>query len=143
MDFRAVIVNGQHIFTFDGRHLTFPGTCRYILAHDYVDRNFSLAIQLQAGAPKAYILVDRSGRTVEIKDNGQVILDGQAHGFPVVTKDLMVLREPNGAISFGSKDNIMVKCSQNKFEVGYDTVLPTNNCQRKQKQLIIKLWQLN
>ncbi|RVE54932.1 hypothetical protein evm_000299 [Chilo suppressalis] len=116
---RAVIVNGQHIFTFDGRHLTFPGTCRYILAHDYVDRNFSLAIQLQAGAPKAYILVDRSGRTVEIKDNGQVILDGQAHGFPVVTKDLMVLREPNGAISFGSKDNIMVKCSQNKFEICY------------------------
>lgn len=24
----AIIVQGQHIFTFDDRHLTFPGTCR-------------------------------------------------------------------------------------------------------------------
>jgi hypothetical protein len=69
---RAVIVNGQHIFTFDGRHLTFPGTCRYVLAHDYVDRNFTLVVQLANGAPKAFALVDKHGKTIELKDNGQV-----------------------------------------------------------------------
>lgn len=69
---RAVVVRGQHIFTFDGRHLTFPGTCRYVLAHDHVDRNFTVVMQLANGAPKVLALVDKSGKTVEIKDNGQV-----------------------------------------------------------------------
>lgn len=69
---RAVVVNGQHIFTFDGRHLTFPGSCRYLLAHDHVDRNFSLVLQLHNGAPKSIILEDKNGVTIEIKDNGQV-----------------------------------------------------------------------
>lgn len=72
---RAVVVNGQHIFTFDGRHLTFPGTCRYVLAHDYVDRNFTLILQLQNGNPKALILENKDGKTVELKENGQVIVN--------------------------------------------------------------------
>ncbi|CAH0764921.1 unnamed protein product [Diatraea saccharalis] len=116
---RAVVVNGQHVFTFDGRHMTFPGTCRYVLSHDYVDRNFSLAIQMAAGAPKAYILVDKSGTSVEIKDNGQVILDGQVHGFPVIKEDVIAVKETSGIITFGSIGNVLVKCSSTKFETCY------------------------
>ncbi|KAL0810218.1 hypothetical protein ABMA28_011000 [Loxostege sticticalis] len=108
---RAIIVNGQHIFTFDGRHLTFPGTCRYVLAHDYVDRNFTLVMQLANGAPKAIGLVDKSGKTVEIKDNGQVALDGQAHGFPVIEEDVFAFREPAGRVGIGSKYGVMVFCA--------------------------------
>lgn len=69
---RSVIVNGQHIFTFDGRHMTFPGNCRYVLTHDHVDRNFTLLMQLANGQPKALVLEDKSGNVIELKDNGQV-----------------------------------------------------------------------
>lgn len=69
---RAVVVNGEHIFTFDGRHLTFPGNCRYVLAHDYVDRNFTLLMQMAGGKPKALVLEDKNGVVIELKDNGQV-----------------------------------------------------------------------
>ncbi|XP_063834944.1 apolipophorins isoform X2 [Ostrinia nubilalis] len=108
---RAFIVNGQHIFTFDGRHMTFPGACRYVLAHDYVDRNFTIVLQLAAGAPKAIGLVDKSGKTVEIKDNGQVAVDGATHGFPVIEGDMFAFREPNGRVGFGSRYGVLVRCS--------------------------------
>lgn len=52
--------------------MTFPGNCRYVLTHDYVDRNFTLMMQLANGQPKALILEDKSGNVIELKDNGQV-----------------------------------------------------------------------
>ncbi|CAH2098987.1 unnamed protein product [Euphydryas editha] len=115
---RAVVVNGQHIFTFDGRHVTFPGACRYVLAHDYVDRNFTLVIQLAAGSPKSLVLEDKSGVTIELKENGQVALNGAAHGYPVIEKDVFAFRQTNGRIGLGSKYGLMVFCTS-KLEVCY------------------------
>ncbi|XP_053619006.1 apolipophorins isoform X2 [Plodia interpunctella] len=115
---RAVVVNGQHIFTFDGRHLTFPGQCRYVLAHDGADRNFTLVLQLQAGLPRALALQDKGGVTIELKDNGQVAVNGQVHGFPVLEKDAFAFRKPDGYIGLGSLYGIMVYCSS-KLEVCY------------------------
>ncbi|CAG5023070.1 unnamed protein product [Parnassius apollo] len=115
---RAVVVNGQHIFTFDGRHLTFPGTCRYVLAHDYVDRNFTLILQLQNGAPKAITLEDKNGATIEIKENGQVALNGANHGYPVIEKDSFAFRQTNGNLGLGSLYGVMVLC-YGKLQVCY------------------------
>ncbi|XP_047037209.1 apolipophorins isoform X1 [Helicoverpa zea] len=115
---RAVVVNGQHIFTFDGRHMTFPGNCRYVLAHDHVDRNFTLMIQLANGQPKALILEDKSGTITELKDNGQVTLNGANHGFPVMEKDSFAFREASGRVGIGSQYGVMAICSP-KLEVCY------------------------
>ncbi|KAM3956905.1 retinoid- and fatty-acid binding glycoprotein apolipophorin isoform 2-T2 [Aphomia sociella] len=115
---RAVVVNGQHIFTFDGRHITFPGNCRYVLAHDYVDRNFTLVLQLQNGKPKALILEDKSGVTIELKDNGQVTLNGVAHGFPIEEKDVFAFKKPDGVFGLGSLYGVLAHCSS-KLEVCY------------------------
>ncbi|XP_050357243.1 apolipophorins [Nymphalis io] len=115
---RAVIVNGQHIFTFDGRHLTFPGTCRYVLVHDHVDRNFTLMMQLANGSPKSLILEDKSGVTIELKENGQVALNGGAHGYPVIEKDVFAFRQANGRVGLGSLYGLMAYCTS-KLEVCY------------------------
>ncbi|XP_039760975.1 apolipophorins [Pararge aegeria] len=115
---RAVIINGMHIFTFDGRHLTFPGTCRYVLAHDHIDRNFTLISQLQNGHPKAIILEDKSGITIELKENGQVALNGANHGYPVIEKEVFAFRESKGRIGLGSLYGLMVFCTS-KLEVCY------------------------
>lgn len=139
---RAVVVNGQHIFTFDGRHLTFPGSCRYVLAHDHVDRNFTLLIQLANGSPKALILEDKHGMTIELKENGQVCqnlapisifgiykcfnlnvlcakvaVNGAAHGYPVIEKEVFAFRQANGRIGMGSLYGLMAFCTS-KLEVG-------------------------
>ncbi|XP_072946075.1 apolipophorins [Epargyreus clarus] len=115
---RAVVINGQHIFTFDGRHLTFPGNCRYVLVHDHVDRNFTLISQMQNGQPKSLILEDKSGTTIELKENGQVALNGANHGFPVIEDDVFAFKQPNGRIGLGSKYGLMVFCTS-KLEVCY------------------------
>ncbi|KOB75992.1 Apolipophorin protein [Operophtera brumata] len=123
---RAVIVNGQHIFTFDGRHLTFPGNCRYVLAHDYVDRNFTLLLQMAAGKPKALVLEDKNGVVIELKDNGQSLctcdpqatLNGANHGFPVEEKDSFAFRQANGRVGLGTLYGLMAFCTA-KLEVCY------------------------
>ncbi|XP_038219067.1 apolipophorins [Zerene cesonia] len=115
---RAVIVNGQHIFTFDGRHLTFPGSCRYVLAHDHVDRNFTLMMQLQHGNPKSLILEDRSGAIIELKENGQASINGANHGYPIVEKESFAFRQANGRIGLGSLYGVMAFCTS-KLEVCY------------------------
>lgn len=60
------IAGGQHIFTFDGRHLTFPGSCKYVVSQDAVDGNFSIVITLENGNAKAINVVDKSGNDVEV-----------------------------------------------------------------------------
>lgn len=41
---RALIFGSQHFMTFDKNFLEFRGACTYLLAHDFMDGNFSLAI---------------------------------------------------------------------------------------------------
>ncbi|CAK1546590.1 unnamed protein product [Leptosia nina] len=115
---RGVIVNGQHIFTFDGRHLTFPGNCRYVLAHDHVDRNFTLMMQLQNGNPKSLILEDKNGAVIELKEGGQATINGANHGYPIVEKDSFAFKQANGRIGLGSLYGIMAFCT-GKLEVCY------------------------
>lgn len=55
------ISDGSHIFTFDGRHMTFPGKCSYILARDFVEGNFSIVANMDNGKLKSISMTDRSG----------------------------------------------------------------------------------
>ena len=44
----ASLFAGQHITTFDGRHLDYKGTCSYLLARDFVDGNFTIVANFDA-----------------------------------------------------------------------------------------------
>lgn len=63
---QGIIAGGQHIFTFDGRHITFPGSCKYVVSQDAVDGNFSIVITLDKGIAKSINVVDKSGNDVEV-----------------------------------------------------------------------------
>lgn len=76
------VSDGSHIFTFDGRHLTFPGKCSYILARDFVDGNFSIVANYADGKLKSISLTDKSGY-VEISNDGTLQLNGKASEYPV------------------------------------------------------------
>lgn len=70
----GLVVQGQHIFTFDGRHVTFPGKCDYLLARDSLDGNFSVVGSYSNGLLNAVTLFDRT-ESITLKKGGQVLLN--------------------------------------------------------------------
>lgn len=75
------VSDGSHFFTFDGRHLTFPGQCGYILARDFVEGNFSIVANLVDGKLKSISLTDKSGYA-EISSGGALQVNGKAAEYP-------------------------------------------------------------
>lgn len=86
-DMHAHIADGSHIFTFDGRHITFPASCHYILAQDFVNNNFSIVAQLKDGKMKSLTLVDKTD-SVEVTDKGVVNLNGKPIDLPLNGRDI-------------------------------------------------------
>jgi len=78
----GLVAQGQHIFTFDGKHLTFPGKCNYLLARDAVDGNFSVVGSYQNGQLAAITLA-QDGNSVTLKKGGQVLLNNAPTDLPV------------------------------------------------------------
>lgn len=107
-DKHGTVVDGQHIFTFDGRHLTFPGTCQYILAQDFVNNNFSLVANLEAGKLKSITLVDKED-SVEVSPGGIVKLNDKPTELPVHKANIHVWRRYY-TLSFLSKYGVFVQC---------------------------------
>ncbi|XP_023305746.2 apolipophorins [Lucilia cuprina] len=81
-DLRGHIADGRHVFTFDGQHLYFTGNCKYILAQDSVDNNFTVIAQVNNGKMKSIFVTDREGQFMEINDNGVLKLNGNPVEYP-------------------------------------------------------------
>lgn len=86
------MADGQHIFTFDGRHMTFPGTCSYILARDFFEGNFSIVANMANGKLKSISLTDKNG-FLEVNNDGVLQLGGKNLEFPVHQKTLHAWRD--------------------------------------------------
>lgn len=81
-DKHGQIADGRHLFTFDGTHLTFPGTCQYVLAQDMVDGNFSVIVRLAAGHLASITLLDNKNE-LELSVDGATKLNGVATNLPI------------------------------------------------------------
>ncbi|XP_016944042.2 apolipophorins [Drosophila suzukii] len=81
-ELRGHVVDGQHIFTFDGQNYAYPGNCKYILAQDSVDNNFTIIGQLANGKLKGITLVDRDGNFAEVADNLALKINGNLVEYP-------------------------------------------------------------
>lgn len=77
----ADVSDGAHIFTFDGRHLTFPGKCSYILSRDFVDGNFSIVATMDNGKMKSIALTAKGG-FLEVTKDGHLTLNDKKVEFP-------------------------------------------------------------
>lgn len=76
------VVDGRSVFTFDGQHIQFAGNCKYILAQDSVDNNFTVIAQINNGKMKSIYLTDRDGVFMEINDAGGLKLNGNSVEYP-------------------------------------------------------------
>ncbi|XP_054010516.1 apolipophorins isoform X2 [Hylaeus anthracinus] len=83
----AVVVDGGHFFTFDGRHLTMPGTCTYILAQDMQDGNFSVVANFNDGVLNS-VTVTEPKESITLKNNGNILVNNKPADFPASTKNL-------------------------------------------------------
>lgn len=59
------------MITFDGRHYTVRGQCSYVLAEDYVDRNFSVVGHFKEGKLEAITAFDQE-HSVTLRNNAAV-----------------------------------------------------------------------
>lgn len=86
------VSDGQHIFTFDGRHITFPGICSYILARDFVEGNFSIIANMANGKLKSITMTDKNG-FIDVNADGIFQLNGKNQEFPSHQKTLHAWRD--------------------------------------------------
>ncbi|XP_011691522.1 PREDICTED: apolipophorins [Wasmannia auropunctata] len=83
----GIVVDGGHIFTFDGNHLSMPGDCTYILAQDMQDGNFSVVANFNKGNLVS-VTVTEPKESITLKNNGNVLVNNKPADFPAHTKNL-------------------------------------------------------
>ncbi|XP_076294213.1 retinoid- and fatty-acid binding glycoprotein apolipophorin [Lasioglossum baleicum] len=89
----GVITDGGHIFTFDGRHLTLPGSCSYVLAQDIEDGNFSVVASLNKGTLNS-ITLTAPEESITIKSNGNILVNNKRADYPASTENLHAFLVP-------------------------------------------------
>lgn len=90
----GLVTQGQHIFTFDGKHITFPGKCDYLLARDALDGNFTIIGTYSNGLLTAITIYDKS-ESVTLKKGGQILVNNANSELPVIKPDLVAWRTYN------------------------------------------------
>ncbi|XP_058128999.1 apolipophorins [Anopheles ziemanni] len=103
------LADGGHFFTFDDKHFTFPGSCSYLLASDFVDGNFSIVADMDKGRLKSVTLVDKDS-TVELTSKAVVKYNGKESDLPLYQKDVYVFRRYY-TVTVGTKYGAQVMCT--------------------------------
>ncbi|PIK39676.1 putative apolipophorins-like [Apostichopus japonicus] len=90
----AMLLGDQHYKTFDGTHYTYAGKCSFMLAQDFVDNNFTIAVEYsrKEGVMSKSFTVISDGNTFEIKD-GRVYSDGDVLELPFSTRTAEITRD--------------------------------------------------
>lgn len=112
----AIVIQGQHIFTFDQRHLTFPGTCSYVFARDFVNGNFTIVGSFKAGILDSLTFSDKKD-VVTVKKAHEVTLNGAATEMPIRRKDLEVFRLYE-TVNIVSKSGVRIVCEPHLLGCG-------------------------
>ncbi|KAG5899642.1 hypothetical protein JTB14_036015 [Gonioctena quinquepunctata] len=105
----GILIQGRHIFTFDGKYITFPGNCKYLLARDAGEGNFTLVGTYNNGRLSAITLADKHD-SITIKDNEQVLLNNAVTELPARKPELSAWRDYQ-MIYIKSTAGVRVECT--------------------------------
>lgn len=64
-----MLIGSQHFMTFDNTFFDFAGQCSYVLAHDFIDANFSVIINYHRegqGVSKKSLVMLSDNKHIEI-----------------------------------------------------------------------------
>ncbi|XP_055383893.1 apolipophorins [Condylostylus longicornis] len=106
------ITNGQNIFTYDGRYILFPGSCKYILSQDSIDNNFTIIGNINNDKLESIILIDKTQNIIEINNNGILKLNNKKIEYPLhnMENGLHVWRRYY-TITMLSSYGVLIKCT--------------------------------
>uniref|UniRef100_A0A1A9ZJX4 Vitellogenin domain-containing protein n=1 Tax=Glossina pallidipes TaxID=7398 RepID=A0A1A9ZJX4_GLOPL len=76
------LTEGRHLFTFDGVYVNLNGNCKYILAQDSLNNNFSVIAQVNNKLKSLY-LTDKEGQFLELNDAGVLKFNANPVEFPL------------------------------------------------------------
>uniref|UniRef100_A0A6B2E804 Putative apolipophorins n=1 Tax=Phlebotomus kandelakii TaxID=1109342 RepID=A0A6B2E804_9DIPT len=106
----AHVVDGEHVFTFDGRHFTFPGDCSYVLTRDALHGNFTVVATMAKHHMVAVTLMDGSGVSVRVEVGGVVKVNDKVADLPVHQEDVHAWRRYY-TVSALSRAGVHVMCT--------------------------------
>lgn len=104
----GLVTQGQHIFTFDGKHITFPGKCDYLLARDALEGNFSIVGSYSNGLLAAITLYDKTD-SITLKKGGQTSLNNANSELPIIRRGLVAWRDYD-SVTIASQSGVRVTC---------------------------------
>ncbi|CAI9742929.1 apolipophorins-like [Octopus vulgaris] len=91
---RASLFGGEHITTFDGRHLNFKGTCSYILARS--EGNFKIVADYRNKGRQASVesisMTTKTGNKIRITRDSKVEVNDRVSKLPVSLSDVHIHR---------------------------------------------------
>ncbi|XP_070550723.1 apolipophorins-like [Ptychodera flava] len=112
----AMIFGSRHVYTFDGRYYEIPaydnGDCTYVLARDFVDKNFTLL-----SSQDTITLITRDA-AIEIDSENVVRLNGQSKvtelPFETENGNVTILREAD-YVKVSTVYGISLECDSKNF----------------------------
>ncbi|XP_056636733.1 apolipophorins [Diorhabda sublineata] len=113
----AMTIEGQYIFTFDGKYYNFPANCKYLLARDAFNGNFTIIGTYSNGHLTAISLADQHD-SVTVNENGQVTLNNAHVELPIRKSGLSVYRDYY-MVYLTSKSGVTVACTPTLRGCGY------------------------
>ncbi|XP_015599666.1 uncharacterized protein LOC107269849 [Cephus cinctus] len=120
---QAMIVGSQHFVTFDERHYDFVGSCRYLLARDFVHNHFAIFIEYDdnnkniselASTYRLVVLIGEQAIELDIfKDTVKLLNSDTVLQLPVELEhgQAFVYQEGNIVIVEGRKNQFKLECN--------------------------------
>ncbi|CAG9854324.1 unnamed protein product [Phyllotreta striolata] len=101
----------SHIFTFDGKYINFPANCKYLLARDAVNGNFTIVGTWANGRLTAITVADAHD-SITYNSNAKATLNNAHADLPIHKSDLQLFREYD-SVTFKSAAGLEVVCDIN------------------------------
>ncbi|PNF28889.1 hypothetical protein B7P43_G03854 [Cryptotermes secundus] len=115
----AMIAGTQHFMTFDRKFFEFQGSCSYLLAQDFVDRNFSLVITYSPNSKvnthELALLIDKQVVQVNVFENSVKVQKEGVRQLPIAIEDTYIYQEAE-MLMIESARGFSIQCNF-KFDV--------------------------
>jgi len=115
----AMIAGSQHYMTFDRKFFEFQGSCSYLLAHDFVDKNFSLVITYSSkdklNTHELALIVGKHVVRVNVFEDSVMVQKQGIRQLPIELEDTYIYQEAHILI-IESARGFSMQCNL-KFDV--------------------------
>ncbi|KAK5639713.1 hypothetical protein RI129_012205 [Pyrocoelia pectoralis] len=115
---QAMLAGSQYYVTFDRAHYNFHGGCTYLLASDFIDRNFTIAMSYDVtrrNHNELMLIVNSTVIKINVEQGVVKIADATVSRLPMQVEDLFLYQE-FGVVTVDSATGFVLQCNM-KFDV--------------------------